>query len=88
MNFSSHRINYPSDILPLINEMGKQQFNAFAFQVYKRLAKMKQGETFSIEKKVSEENRALFIKIACCYIFDFPGFMIFNEKFTLLTCQK
>lgn len=88
MNFSSHRLNSLSDIIPIKKTMGESEFKAFSFRVYKRLAKMKEGDKFNIEKKVSEENRDLFIKVACCYIYDFPGFMIFNEEFTQLICKK
>ena len=39
----------------------------------------------AITKKVAEENREMFVKIACCYIIDHQTFHQFNDTFTIIT---
>ena len=85
MNFSSFRLIAPSDIEPYKQSMTEEKFFAYARRIYERLANIRPGEEFNIEKKVSAPNRELFIKIACLYIHDFPGYAIFNNTFTVIT---
>jgi hypothetical protein len=85
MNLSHHRLTDLSQLQPFKEKKGEQQFYKYAFAVYKRLFLMNPGDTYDITKKVAEENREMFIKIACCYIIDHQTPHHFNESFTIIT---
>ena len=88
MNFSTYRLTSLDQLEPYKEKLTPGGFFQFARRVYDRLFAMKPGETFDIEKKVSEENRDLFIKIACCYIIDGHSHILFNDTFTILKCYQ
>jgi len=85
MDLSRYRFTDHSELHPFIEKMGETQFFNYARSVYERLFNMKSGETFDITKKVAEENREMFVKIACCYIIDHQTFHQFNDTFTIIT---
>lgn len=68
IDYSQHRPNDFNWVNTYISDMGKQNFHTFLNRVFGRLMKMQVGETYDLTKKVSAENRDLFIKVACYYI--------------------
>ncbi|WP_352422244.1 hypothetical protein [Proteiniphilum sp.] len=84
MDLSHYRLTDLSQLDSFKEKMGERKFYDYAFSVYGRLFNMKPGETFDITKKVSEENREMFIKIACSYIIDQQTPTHFNDTFTII----
>lgn len=82
MDLSEYRLRHPSEIDIYKNQMGNQKFYDYAISIYKHLAAMVSDARFDITKKVDIKNRAVFIKIACLYMIDFPGQLQINETFT------
>lgn len=85
MDLSPFRLTDFSELNPFKEKMGETQFYSYAKSVYERLFSMKPGETFDITKKVAEENREMFIKIACSYMIDQQTPTHFNDTFTIIT---
>lgn len=83
--YAAYRISHPSEIDPIKEKMGAKKFYEYAIGIYKYFADMKRGEQFVVSKLVAQENIEKFIKIACLYAMDFPGYIQFNENFTIIT---
>ena len=72
-------------------KLGELKLLEYMNRVYKLFIKMKPGSFFSIEKKVAEENRDLFIKMCCMFIDEtyhsppsMEGYYELNSDCTLL----
>lgn len=83
--YSAYRLTHPSEIEPIKEKMGPDNFYKYAISIYKYFADMKNGEQFIVSKLVAKDNIDKFIKIACLYAIDFPGDIQFNENFTIIT---
>lgn len=85
MNLSEYRLADLSHLVPFKEKMGEEKYFKYAISVYKQLARLDPGDKFNIPRYVKEKNQELFIKIACAYVVDFPGTMVFNDDFTEIT---
>lgn len=68
MDYSHLRLNNESELKPFLVEMGKKEFDKYLERVYGKIMRMKSGERFRIDDLVIEENRELFIKLLCLFI--------------------
>lgn len=68
MSYSHLRLNNESELNPFIQRLGKKEFKKYLERVYSKIIRMKSGERFRIDDLVIEENRELFIKLLCLFI--------------------
>ncbi len=69
MDLGQYRLNKTKELADLAEKLG-DRFDPFFCAVYKLLDELKEGESFDVEANVHPENRELFIKCACFYIWD------------------
>lgn len=89
-DYSSSKLIDESQLYPYLVEMGQKEYRAYMLRVFKRMQDMKPGDSFDVDVRVSEENRDMFIKMLCLFIWIWPtsGEYLFNETFTVFSRRK
>lgn len=68
VNYSHHRLNSDSQLIPYLSKMGEKSFWSYAERLYRKITMMHPGESFVIDDIVIEENRDLLIKLLCSFM--------------------
>lgn len=89
-DYSSSKLIDESQLYPYLVKMGQKEYRAYMLRVFKRMQDMKPGESFDIDNRVSEDNRDMFIKMLCLFIWMWPtsGEYLFNENFTVFSRRQ
>lgn len=72
-DLSSCRLNSYAEIETVRQRTGNEKFRRYRELVYSLLYSLPEGGLFDICEKVRQENRAVFIKLACLYIAETKG---------------
>lgn len=81
-DLSSFRLTSMSELEPFKEKMGQRAFFRYSIRVYEQLYQIPPDRPFIVNHYVKRQNQDLFIKIACVFMIDYPGFIQFNNDFT------
>lgn len=84
-DYSNLQLTDESELYPFMVKMGQKEYRSYMERLFKKVDAMNKGDYFMVDNLVSDENREMFIKMLCLFIWMNPGKYSFNLTFTMFT---